>query len=275
MIKRILVGLGGTPYTTAEIRHAIDLAKTHNAEVTAVTVVDLRRVSNVGPVPIGGSVAAASLVNYRLNVTQRAINDAVELFKKACTDANVKHQVFCEAGDPFQELVSHWRYHDLTILALQSLFEYGVVEDPKDMLIQLISRGVRPIVAVSKDYRPVKRVLIAYNGSMESAKAMKYFCMQNLCRDVQVKIVCFSFPAQEANVFLKQAADYCRLHGLEAETELLPGDPSSCLLEYASEWNADLVVLGSTARARIFRRMIGDVALSMVQNASMPLFMTQ
>ena len=32
MIKRILVGLGGTPFTSSAIRHAVKLAQIHEAE---------------------------------------------------------------------------------------------------------------------------------------------------------------------------------------------------------------------------------------------------
>ena len=51
MIKRILLGLGGTPYTTVAIRRAVELAKRFEAEVTGVTVIDVKGLSNVGPVP--------------------------------------------------------------------------------------------------------------------------------------------------------------------------------------------------------------------------------
>ena len=60
MIKRILVGLAGTPYTDTAIRRAVELAKAHEAEVTGVTVVDVQKLSMVGPVPIGAEVAAVA-----------------------------------------------------------------------------------------------------------------------------------------------------------------------------------------------------------------------
>lgn len=39
-MKRILVGLAGTPYTPVAIRRALELAQQHQAEVTAVTLMD-------------------------------------------------------------------------------------------------------------------------------------------------------------------------------------------------------------------------------------------
>ncbi len=46
MIKRILLGLGGTPYTSIAIRRAADLAKRFEAEVTSLTVIDVKGLSN-------------------------------------------------------------------------------------------------------------------------------------------------------------------------------------------------------------------------------------
>ena len=43
MIKRILLGIGGTPYTSVAIQRAVELAKRFEAEITGVTVLDLDR----------------------------------------------------------------------------------------------------------------------------------------------------------------------------------------------------------------------------------------
>ncbi len=69
MIKRILVALSGTQYTGAAIRHALELAGLHDAQVTGVTDVDLAKVANVGPVPMGGGAAASELMEHRLKLT--------------------------------------------------------------------------------------------------------------------------------------------------------------------------------------------------------------
>jgi len=58
MIRRILLGLGGTPYTSVAIQRAIELAKRFEAEITGVTAVDIKGLSHVGLVPTGTLQAA-------------------------------------------------------------------------------------------------------------------------------------------------------------------------------------------------------------------------
>ena len=118
-------------------------------------------------------------------------------------------------------------------------------------------------------------MLAAYDGSTESAKALKRFIQLSLWPDITLKIVCFDLAADEANPLLTDSAVYCRAHGLEPETELVEGSPRDGLLEHAGQWRADLIVRGSTSRARIFKHLLGDTALHAVRNAEVPLFLTQ
>ena len=275
MIKRILVALSGTPFTATATKYALELAKLHNAEVTGVTDVDIAKLMKVGPVPIGGGAAAASLAEHRIHVTEEHVEQAIADFEQACADAGMIHCVDRETGDPFDRLIALWRYHDLTIAGLRGLFEYGVVEKPDDVLIRLISEGVQPILAVPKAFRPIRKVLVAYNGSMESAKALKQFVQMDLWPDIAVQIVCFDMTRQESETLLADASSYCHSHGLAAQTQHVDGGPRDHLLECAHQVEADLIVLGSTSRARILKRLLGDTALHCLRNAEVPLFLTQ
>jgi len=275
MIKRILVGLGGTPHTQAEVRHAIDIAATHDAHITAVTVIDIARVSQVGPVPIGAGAAAAELVQHRIEASRVASREAGELMRWESEKAGIRCHLITEAGDPFEELCSLWRYHDITLLSLRGLFEYGIVHDPLDMVVRIIGRGVRPIIAVAPQHRTVERVLVAYNGSMESAKALKQFVQFQPWRNITMRIACFEMAEDEAKPMLHDAAEYCMAHGLTVETSHDHREARATLDEMIVDWNADAVVMGSTARSRLFRHLMGDTAMHMVQNAQVPVFMSQ
>ncbi len=80
---------------------------------------------------------------------------------------------------------------------------------------------------------------------------------------------------QESETLLADTSSYCRSHGLAAQTQHVEGGPRDHLLEYAQQCKADLIVLGSTSRARIFKRLLGDTALHCLRNADVPLFLTQ
>jgi len=277
MIKRILVGLGGTSYTPVAIQRAVGLAKRFEAEITGVTVVDVKHLSNIGPVPVGGGHAADKLRRHRIMVTKERIEEAISKFESDCTEAGIKYQIKREERkDPFDLMISLARYHDLMIFGLRSVFEYGISgEEPKDTLTRLISAGVRPIIAVSKEYRPIQNVMIAYSGSMESAKTMKRFIQLHLWSDVKLKIVTFQSSKDMAQGLLFDASEYCRAHGFAVETESNPGHPKDFLLPMATQWQADMIVLGNSARNLLVKRLLGETALHILRNADRPLFLCQ
>ncbi|UCD74294.1 MAG: universal stress protein, partial [Phycisphaerales bacterium] len=247
MVKRILVALSGTPFTASAVAQAVEIAQRFDASVTGVTLVDIERLADVGPVPLGGGAAAASLAEHRAEVTAERIETEIVDFEKTCQDAGISFAVDRETGDAFDRLLELWRYHDVTILGLRGLFEYGVVHNPDDQIIRLIKHGVRPLIAVAREHKPIRRVLIAYNGSMESAMAMKRFGQLVLWPDVSVKIACFGFDDDRALPLLTDATVYLRSHGLDPEVESLPGYPECGLLKHVEQWKADLVVMGATS----------------------------
>jgi nucleotide-binding universal stress UspA family protein len=275
MIKRILVGLGGTEYTVSGINQAVALAMANDAEVTGVSVLDASRLSSVGPVPLGGGHYARELVEDRLAKAKNHVEWAAQEFTDACRAAGVRHRVLREEGEPFALLIDQARYHDLMIFGLRSLFEFDLVPDPQDSLVRLVQAGVRPLIAVSKGFYPVNKVLIAYSGSMESAKAMKRFVQMRLWPDAKLRVVSFDHSADKTTQLVKDAAEYCAAHGFDVEEAVATGSPKDRLLPYAEEWGADLTVVGNSAQNLLLRRIFGETALHAIRNANRPLFLAQ
>jgi nucleotide-binding universal stress UspA family protein len=275
MIKSILVGIGGTEFTDIAAERALEIAKIHNAQVTAVTVVDFKRLQKLGPVPPGAGSHARRLREIRTETANERIEAAVTKLDGGCQDLNVSCNIEREIGDPFEMLISHARYNDLIIFGLRSLFTYGFVKEPRDALIRLVSQGVRPILAVSSELRPVKRVLIAYSGSMESAKTMRYYVQLKPWADVKLRIVHFGERAEHGTRLLADARSYCRTHGFDTETDLVEAPAREGLIKYAQENDFDLIVMGNSARNAIMRQLIGDTLLHTIQEADRPLFLAQ
>jgi nucleotide-binding universal stress UspA family protein len=167
------------------------------------------------------------------------------------------------------------RYHDLILCGLRNLFDPGVIETPPIELVHFVEEGVRPLVAVAARYREIQRVMIAYSGSTESAKSMKRFIQLRPWADTEVHLVTFDHDEEKARGRLSQAADYCRAHGVDPQLHHGSESPKTGLLEYATRIDADLIVLGNSARNFLLKRIFGETALYVVAHADRPLFLCQ
>jgi len=275
MMKRILVGLAGTTYTPVAIQRAVTLAQSHDAEVTGVTVLDAKRIGSEG-IGLGKAPNRELLRTERMQIVRTQIQRSVDDFESACHTANIKHRVFEESGDAFTKLVDLARYHDLMVFGLRSVFEYDfLADDPESILVRLVGAGVRPLIAVSEEFRSISRVVIAYNGSMESAKAMKQFVQMRLWPGAELKIVTFHQSDEKARELMLSAEDYCCAHGFWVCHQSNPGDPKVLLLAAATLWQADMIVMGNSARSVLLRKVLGDTLLGTLRDAQIPLFLAQ
>lgn len=276
MIKRILVGLAGTTYTPVAIERAVTLAQTHDAEVTGVTVLDARRVRSLGGAVPPPWENADAIRDRRMAITEARIAQSIRDFEAACQTAEIKYHVVEESGDAFTTIIDLARYHDLMVFGLRSVFEYDFLAgDPKSLLIRLVGAGVRPLIAVSEKYRSISRVLIAYSGSMESAKAMKRFVQMRLWPGAELKIVTFHPSDSKAYELTLPADEYCRAHGFRVTHQSNPGDPKWLLLAAATMWQADMIVMGNSARSVLLRKVLGDTLLGTLRDTQIPLFLAQ
>ncbi len=276
MIRKLLLAIGGTPFSKAAVQHAVDISQGCGASITAVTVVDESRLDRVGPIPLGAGAAAAELRDHRREVTRERIDEAVDQLERACAEAGVSVDVHREQGNPFQLMVDYARYHDLAVFGLRSMFEYELLGDadvdPAQFLKDLIGGGVRPLLAVSDQYRPIRRALIAYSGSVQSAESMKQFVRFRAWSDAALRILVCEHLQEQAERMLADAADYCRAHGREPEIQYRPTDPKQGILAEAAEWNADLIVIGSSQRSWLASIFHETTMLHLIRNANCPLY---
>ena len=277
MIKRILVGLGTSRTAAAVTEHALDIARQTGAELQGLAVTDTLRLDWTGPKPMGVGVeaAAADLRRQRYERARADIATAGGVFADRCRMAGVTHRIVEEAGDPFEIAADLVRYHDLCVFGLRGLFEHDVVPEPVDALERLIADGVRPILAVPEEYRPIRRVLVAYSGSLESAKTFKNFVLSGLFGSAAVRVVCFGDDAAASRRRVESAAGYFRSHGRDVETDAATGDPRHALVPYASEWQADLIVAGNSAKNLLLRKLFGETALTLLRESQLPLYLAQ
>lgn len=278
MIKRILLALAGTSYTENAIRKAIELAQVHDASITAATVVDIETLSNIGPVPIGGSETADELRRHRVQVTRDRVHEAIRDFKAKCETANVQYATREEEGNPFDLVASMSRFHDVTIFGLRSVFEFDVAEpnrEPDSLLMRLVTSGARPILGTPKFYRPCRRALIAFGGSSESASSMRQFVQSKLWPSLDVQIVSIGSDQSKCESLLEDAKEYCVAHGMDATTRYVQGSSPKMILGAIEKYDADIVVLGSSHKNLLLRKIFGQTTRTVIEHSDRMVFLSK
>ncbi len=139
-----------------------------------------------------------------------------------------------------------------------------------------------------------KRILVAYDGSSFSWKALEYAC--RLASDTKgiVKAL-YVVDASRARVVvsgilfiredeMRQAGEklleearkkILEKHDVEIETCVRVGHPVEEILEEAREWKADLIVVGARGTGGFRELILGSVAESLVRYSPIPVLVVR
>jgi nucleotide-binding universal stress UspA family protein len=90
---------------------------------------------------------------------------------------------------------------------------------------------------------------------------------------VRLRILTCGNGNGDAERLLSDASIYCRQHGYEPELSHRPGAAGKQILAEAAEWDADLIVLGTSRSSVLSRAIFGSTALHVIRNADRPLFL--
>ena len=274
MIKRILVGVAGTPATPCKIEYALDLAERHGAKLDILSVVDVDRLSRVGMVPVGADGMAEMTRQERIRQSHDNAVSAIHTFMTRAEERGIPFAKLYAEGDPFEILAEHWQFNDLCLLGLRGWFDHVVVPDPENVLLRLAMRGVRPILAVGEQYRPIRRALITFRSTKSSAKAMKRFVQMRLWPDMALHILCVDPSGARAEQLLDRAADYCGAHGYAVTTQHEVGDPQAVILDVARQHGCDIIVMGVSYRQDLLHTVFSQVTLGVLKASDLPIYMT-
>lgn len=141
--------------------------------------------------------------------------------------------------------------------------------------IEEIIRNIEvPTLIVNQEFRPINKILMAYDGSTSSIKALQSIVKSPLFKDdVRKYVVNVCDDERKSRMLLAQAAELLHDTKLNIELVSLKGEPLNELLKFQSEHDVDAIVMGAFSHGKIRSAIFGSFTLKMLQNSSKPLIL--
>lgn len=275
MARSILIGVDGSPHGEAAVEFGLRWAGEYKCRLTGVCVVDERGMTGGELVPIGVGAYKADRDRTRIRRASAQAADWLDAFSGRCNAAGVVASAVTESGDPAAVLSLEAQGHDLVLLGRQTHFQFESQDSPDDVLQHLIRHAPRPVVAVPLEPEGGRGVVIAYDGSLQAARAVQAFQATGLGAGWPVHVVHVGSGSGAGSPHACRAVEFLTAHGIAAAVHHVPGTDAvaHALVGACRELRAGLVVMGAYGRSTLYEFFLGSVTRTMLAECPVPLFL--
>lgn len=286
-IRTIIVPLTGREDEMAALRTGLQLAQVQGARLEALHV-SPDPYTAIQPYLIGylGPDYPQQIISDFMKGCARTRRETEEKFLQAAEEAKVPitadedspaafpSAAFCWlTGDIEQILPARSRLADLVVMRRSS---DDSSESDDNMAYGALFESGRPVLFVppGQEARPVgKKVLIAWNGSVEATRAV------NLALPLLAGAKVLAWSGQEGKELLLPPSDLARYlgrHGIAAEfatPDISGKDAQASLTDTAAAFGADLIVMGAYTHSRLRETILGGLTDDMFSSSPIPVLM--
>jgi nucleotide-binding universal stress UspA family protein len=211
-----------------------------------------------------------------------------KLFKDHCTGNNVSmiddappagadqlsSELITKSGSREDLTVELGKMADLIVMSKTP----GDDNPNHEMLLNAVLRDTGRPVLVVKNVLPdnfFDTIAIAWNGSVESSRAISY-ALPFLERAKKVTLISVAEDTSD-EISSEELMNYLSWHGIDAELSLInSGSGKSVagdIISHAADCNAGLLVMGAYTKSRLRRFIFGAVTGEILENCQVPVLM--
>ena len=272
--KTILLIIGANDQEK-DLAAAADLSATAGAHLSVLVV-------QLAAPPAVGDYAALSvaLLDERAE-EMKQLDEAVKRARATLKDLGISfdaNDIYCETAWADDDVGSRARYADVTLIGATLQTDPSLRSRAIDGALFYSARPV--LLATNRQpvtLRP-KKILLAWNSTMESARAAREaMALMESAEEVNVVLVDPSAaPARNGEEPGADIATYLARHIVNVTVDRLPSAGrrvEEVLNQHAIDISADLIVMGAYGHTRLRERIFGGVTKAMIERPIVPVLM--
>lgn len=140
-------------------------------------------------------------------------------------------------------------------------------------LERMVRSSTKPIFVASRTYKPIKRIMIAYDGHATARKAVESVGTNPLFNGMEVKLLMVGEDTEAARSTLDEPTKLLENAGLSVSSELVPGEAVEVISARASSDTFDMLVMGAYGGGRLRSMFIGSTTTEMLVSCRVPVLL--
>jgi nucleotide-binding universal stress UspA family protein len=275
MLKRILVLLGETASSLSARHYAFQLARRMDAELAGLAGVDLAYIE----APMMGRVGADAWkirLETRLREQAKASRRRLhEAYANECSEHGIRFEWMSFEGDPDDALRLATESCDLVVTGHDTAFRGQIRERLAEVLGELLLTTPRPVVVCGDEPGAEGDILIAYDGSVPSMRAVQMFALLGEGEGRRACVTSIDASEETAARRTVAAAAYLRMHGYEVEQAPIASGAraADALRIEVADRKIGTLVMGAYGHRGFREALFGSTTTSLAESPPCALFL--
>ncbi len=138
-------------------------------------------------------------------------------------------------------------------------------------LERVVRASQKPIFVASRAFKPISRVLIAFDGGPSVGRAVNYLCASHeLFAGLAMHVLYVGERTDSTAKLVGDVAARLRSTGYDASSEVRSGQPEVVISDSVERSGFDLLVMGAYGHSRIRSLIVGSTTTEMVRSCLIP-----
>ena len=140
--------------------------------------------------------------------------------------------------------------------------------------LERVVRAVhRPVLIAARAFRPIQRVMIAFDGSATTRKCIDMVCASPLATGMHVDVLMVGGESPEQAQQLDWAKQQLEAAGFKPDMLRLEGRAEDVIREQVRQRSIDLLVMGAYGHSRIRSLILGSTTTQLLRSCQIPLLL--
>ncbi len=282
-MARLIAFIDGSIYSESVCDHAAWIARRTGAEVEVMHILGRRSASGVqgnlsGSIGLGArsalleelaenDVRAAKLAQERGRLILQDSSNRI----KAAGVADVATRL--RNADIVETIQEYEADADLIVIGKRGEAADFARLHLGSNLERVVRASAKPILVASRAFKPIERVLIAFDGGSSVTKAVNFIAGLKGFDGLDFRLLAVGADDDATRRKIEAARDVLRGAGYVADARIEPGQPEKVIAEMADAAETDLLVMGAYGHSRIRNLIIGSTTTEMIRSCKIPVML--
>lgn len=182
-------------------------------------------------------------------------------------DTELRHGLFVDVLEDTQENV------DLIVIGKRGQNHAIAMKHLGTNIERTLRVAKCPVLVSSREFKPVKRCLLAFDGGPASLKALDFLASHSLLTDVEIDILCVGRDDDRHRNEVGDASRKLSDSGFKVSSRIVDGEPAKVITKEVEEHGYDLLAMGAYGHSRAKRLLIGSTTATLARDCLVPILM--